>query len=310
MTFPSVIPVIRSLFQLIFDTSIIPSLWRKAIIYPILKDPSSDRRIPMNYRGISLLSCISKLYSAFINNRLKTYLEENELLSDEQKGFRAGRSCEDHVFTLNSLIRNNESIFATFIDLKKAFDFVDRDMLLCKLLLYKVDGKIYQSIKSIYANTTACVTLNGKSTNWFDCKSGVKQGDNCSPTLFSIFIDDLVRELNDLGLGINVGEVKVSLLLYADDIVVVAYNEQDMQVLLDKLHEWCKRWRVLINREKTKAMHFRRGRRERSEFQFRIGDNILEYTDHYKYLGVIFTKKKKMISLKTQKIWLAVPVEL
>ena len=109
LKFPSVIPVIRSLFQLIFDTSIIPSLWRKAIIYPILKDPSSDRRIPMNYRGISLLSCISKLYSAFINNRLKTYLEENELLSDEQNGFRAGRSCEDHVFTLTRWVALTES---------------------------------------------------------------------------------------------------------------------------------------------------------------------------------------------------------
>ena len=114
-------------------------------------------------------------------------------------------------------------------------------MLLYKLLLYKIDGKMYESIKSIYANTSACVTINGKSTSWFSCKSSVKQGDNCSPTLFSIFIDDLVREINDLGLGINVGEDKVSLLLYTDDIVMVAYNERDMQLLLDKLHDWCKR---------------------------------------------------------------------
>ena len=291
LKFPTVIPVLCSLFQLIFDTSIIPSLWRKAIIFPILKDPSSDRRIPMNYRGISLLSCISKLYSAFINNRLTKYLEDNELLSDEQNGFRSGRSCEDHVFTLNSIIRNNSTLFATFIDLKKAFDFVDRDMLLYKLLLYKIDGKMYESIKSIYTNTSACVTLNGKSTSWFSCKSGVKQGDNCSPTLFSIFIDDLVREINGLGLGINVGDDKVSLLLYADDIVMVAYNERDMQILLDKLHDWCKRWKVLINTEKSKTMHFRSGRRKRSEFQFRIGDNVLEYTEKYKYLGVIFTEK-------------------
>ena len=141
LKFPSVIPVLRSLFQLIFDTSIIPSLWGKAIIYPILKDPSSDRRIPMNYRGISLLSCISKLYSALINNRLNKYLEENELLSNEQNGFRSSRSCEDHVFTLNSIIGNNPTVFATFIDLKKAFDFIDRDMLLYKLLLNNIDGK-------------------------------------------------------------------------------------------------------------------------------------------------------------------------
>ena len=291
LKFPSVFPVLRSLFQLIFDTSIIPSVWRKAIIYPILKDPSSDRRIPMNYRGISLLSCISKLYSALINNRLTTYLEENDLLSDEQNGFRSGRSCEDHVFTLNSIIRNNSTVFATFIDLKKAFDFIDRDMLLYKLLLNKIDGKIYESIKSIYANTTACVRINGKTSNWFSCKSGVKQGDNCSPTLFSIFVDDLVKEINELGLGINVGDETLSMLLYADDIVMVARNEQEMQILLDKLHDWCRRWRVLINTDKSKVMHFRTGRRERTEFQFKIGSNILELTEKYKYLGVIFTEK-------------------
>ena len=73
----------------------------------------------MNYRGISLLSCISKLYSTFINGRISKFLEHNDLLSDEQNGFRANRSCEDHVFTLNSIIKYNTSVYVTFIDLKK-----------------------------------------------------------------------------------------------------------------------------------------------------------------------------------------------
>ncbi|VDI30743.1 Hypothetical predicted protein [Mytilus galloprovincialis] len=130
LKFPNVFQVIRSLFQVMFDTSCVPSIWGKAVIFPILKNPSSDHRIPLNYRGISLLSCISKLYSAFINNRLSTYLDENEVLADEQNGLRRHRSCEDHVFSLSSVIRNNANVIATFVDLKKAFDFVDRDMLL------------------------------------------------------------------------------------------------------------------------------------------------------------------------------------
>ena len=79
---PPVIAVLQQLFQLVFDTSIIPSIWRKAIIYPIFKDPQSDKRIPMNYRGISLLSCVSKLYTAFLNKRstlkLKIFLQMNK----------------------------------------------------------------------------------------------------------------------------------------------------------------------------------------------------------------------------------------
>ena len=68
--------------------------------------------------------------------------------------------------------------------MKKAFDFIVREMLLSKLLLYNIDGKLCNSIKSIYASTSGYVRVNQKTTNWFSCKSGVKQGDNCSPTLF------------------------------------------------------------------------------------------------------------------------------
>lgn len=121
LKFPPVIAVLQQLFQLVFDTSIIPSSWRKSIICPILKDCSSDKRLPMNYRGISLLSCVSKLYSSFMNKRLTKFLEQNDILADEQNGFRRNRSCEDHVFTLNSIVRNNDNVFTAYIDLRKCF---------------------------------------------------------------------------------------------------------------------------------------------------------------------------------------------
>lgn len=107
--------------------------------------------------------------------------------------------CEYHVFTLNSVIRNNPNVIASFIDLKKAFDFADRDMLLYKLLLNNIDGKLNNSIKSICVQTTASIRINNKMTDWFLFKSGVKQGVNLSPTLFSIFIDDFVDEIYELG---------------------------------------------------------------------------------------------------------------
>ena len=110
-------------------------------------------------------------------------------------------------------------------------------MLLSKLLLHKIDGKMYDSFKSLYVNMSACLRINDKMTSWFNCNAGVKQGDNCAPTLFSIFFDDIVKEINALGLGISAGDAKLLILLYADDIVLVAYNEQDMQTLLDKVHD-------------------------------------------------------------------------
>ena len=88
--------------------------------------------------------------------------------------------------------------------------------------------------------TTASIRINSSLTDWLDCRAGDRQGDNCSPTLFSIFIDDLVREINNLNLGIDIGSRRISILLYADNIAMLANNETDKQVLLNQLHNWCK----------------------------------------------------------------------
>ena len=112
-----------------------------------------------------------------------------------------------------------------------------------------------------------------------------------SPTLFSVFVNDLISEINAMHLGVNLGNENISLLLYADDIALVAENEVNLQALLDKLHDWCKKWRVLINTDKSKCVHFRRSKQRRSNFEFKIGSNSLETVDRYKYLGVIFHDK-------------------
>ena len=176
------ISVLHQLFQLCFDSGKIPDVWRRAIISPIPKDTTKDNRIPLNYRGISLQSSVAKLYSALLNSRLLCYLEDNNILVDEQNGFRRNRSCQDHIFVLSSILRNRLvnglSTFVTFIDLKKAFDYVNRDSLMYKLLVNGVDGKMYNSIKAMYHNTNACVKINSLYTDWFETNIGVRQGDN------------------------------------------------------------------------------------------------------------------------------------
>ena len=93
------------------------------------------------------------------------------------------------------------------------------------------------------------------------------------------------------GLEINVGDTNVSILLYADDIALISLTEQDTQRLLNTSHDWCQRWKVLINTEKSKVVHFRKGRRRRTEFVIKVGNSVLELTEKYKYLGVIFMEK-------------------
>ncbi len=282
------------LYQNFLNNCILPSVWLKSIITPVPKSASKDPYVPLNYRGISLLSCVSKLFSSIINQRIQNYMENNNLFVDEQNGFRRNRSCQDHVFTLNSIIRNQllqgKSTYCCFIDMQKAFDWVNRDLLFYKLLLNNIDGNVYKCIKALYNNPTGCVRLNDYSTDWFDIDSGVRQGDSLSPTLFGIFINDLAQDVNQLGLGIEVDGQNISILLYADDIVVFAKSEEELQRILDCISNWCSKWRLRINEGKSNIVHFRNRRKQRTSNNFQLCGKELNIVDKYKYLGIIMNE--------------------
>ena len=234
---------------------------------------------------------MAKVYSSILNARLQKYLGENDILEDEQNGFRAGRSCMDHIFTLVTILRNRKSLgkstFVSFIDFKKAFDSVNRTLLLFKLSKVGVVGNIYHAISALYKDPKSRVILNDISTDWFSCPIGVKQGDTLSPTLFAIYINDLAEEIKESGIGIDVDEgLVVSVLLYADDIVLLADSEDDLQSLLNIVHSWCTRWRLEVNLLKTNIMHARKKQTPRALFEFKLGDGRVDYCATYKYLGV------------------------
>ncbi len=302
----SVIGALHALFQLCFDSSRIPTVWTQSIISPIPKNRTSDPRVPLNYRGISLLSCIYKLYSAILNTRLMKHFDENNTLHDEQNGFRGGRSCQDHIFTLTSLIKNRlnekKSTFACYVDFRKAFDLLDRDMMLYRFLDYGVDGKFYEAIKGIYNKAFCSVKLNGVFTDYFESTQGTKQGDNLSPNCFSMYINPLLAELKSSGIGVHVENMVLSVLAYADDLVLLAETENDLQCLITILQRWCYKWRLSINTDKTKVMHFRNKNTPVTKFAFMVKNLPLECVSDYKYLGIIldenmtFEKTAEMLS--------------
>ena len=195
-------------------------------------------------------------------------------------------------FFLASILQTNahkkSGTFTTFIDFKKAFDLIDREALFYKLLQNGTDGKMYWSVKSMYSGTISNVKVSKLHTDWFSINSGVRQGDTLSPTLFSLFINDLAKEIKAAGYGISVGNDKAPILLYADDIALLSESEDDMQNMLDIVYEWCRKWRLEVNCSKTKVMHFRKKNLCRSQYVFYLGETPLNYDDHYKYLGVIF----------------------
>ncbi len=289
-----VIECLHSFFQLCFDSGKIPTVWTQSVISPIPKNRSNDPRVPLNYRGISLISCVYKLYSAILNNRLATYFETNKILHDEQNGFRSKRSCLDHIFTLTSIVNyklnEDSNVFACFVDFRKAFDLIDRNMLLYRFLEQGIDGKMYEAIKGIYHRAVCAVRINGTVTDWFETSQGTKQGDNLSPNCFSLYLNPLLSELKLSGVGVRVGENLISVLAYADDLVLMAENAKDLQYLIDILQAWCYKWRLSVNVNKTKVVHFRQKNKDLSKFVFSINEMPLEYVSNYKYLGIMLNE--------------------
>ena len=232
-----------------------------------MKDP----HVPINYRGISLLSCVGKMYSSLLSKRILSYCELCNILVDEQNGFRKNRSCNDHIFSLSSIIRNRlnngKPTFAAFLDMEKALDKVDRNLLLLRLLQYGIDDKMYYSIRNMYVDNIARVKVNNLFTDWFNVSSGVRQGDNLSPVLFNLYIIELAIELKKMNYGVDIGGKKVCLLLYADDIVIIA----DLQIQLDFINQWCKKWRLNITHNKSNVIHFGKRKDRQSNFVFLFG---------------------------------------
>ncbi len=180
------------------------------------------------------------------------------------------------------------STYVAFIDMEKAFDRVNRNLLFYKLLSMGIRGKIFKCLKCMYDGCKAGVNVNGYVTDWFETEYGVKQGDCLSPSLFSLYINDLVSDLNINAVGIENNEFSIKCLLYADDIALIGNSVNDLQCMLNTMYEWCKKWQMKVNPGKSKIIHFRTNRIQKTEFSFKYGDVSLDVVDRYKYLGIVF----------------------
>ena len=141
-------------------------------------------------------------------------------------------------------------------------------------------------LQILYTKTNAQVKINEYLTGIFETTTGVRQGD-MSPVLFNIFINDLIKEINQLNQEVKIGAKDISILAYADDIVLTAAEPENLQNMLDSFNNWCKKFSLHINVEKLQILHFRNKKSARTGFQFNIENLLLEKVYKYKYLGVV-----------------------
>lgn len=187
------------LFNKCLELGFVPTAWMCSFIKPIPKT-GGNLLDPSDYRGISLQSVVTKVLCSAMNTRLCEYLEHHNLLAEEQNGFRKGRSCQDHLFSLYSIVQNRklmgQDTHTVFIDFRKAFDSINRDLLWKKLeFQFGLSGKFLRLIRALYEEVVCSVKINDHNTEWFSIESGVKQGCILSPILFSMFINDLALEI-------------------------------------------------------------------------------------------------------------------
>ena len=285
-------PYLHKLFNVIISTGTYPGLWGEGFIVPIFK--KGDIENVENYRGITLLSVVGKLFTSILNNRLNDWAENYNVYIEAQAGFRKGMGTTDNIFILHGLIshciNNNEKLFAAFVDFQKAFDYIVRDILWFKLVEIGVRGKMLNVIKSIYSNLKSRVKFDNRVSSDFTCCLGVRQGECLSPILFSMYLNDIEREYILKGAeGVDIGMLKLFLLLYADDIILFANDEENLQLSLNILENYCKRWKLKVNTQKTKVMVFRKGGRLRDNISFYYDGAELEIVHKFVYLGVTFT---------------------
>ena len=202
----------HTIFNNIFKLGYFPESWSEGLVIPLHKKGSLND--VNNYRGITLLSCIGKLFSRIINNRLYDWAENYYVFIETQAGFRKGMSTADNAFILHGLVSHmlnqDKKLFCTFIDFTKAFDYVVRENLWFKLIKLDLRGNILDIIRSMYNSVKSKIRYENQPSNEFSRMLGVRQGECLSSFLFSMFLNDLEEEFITHGIeGIDIGLVKL-----------------------------------------------------------------------------------------------------
>ena len=271
---------ISILWRKSLDTGEIPDLLKLQTIIPLYKKGS--KALPENYRPVSLTSHLIKLFERVLRKKLIKFIEDNELLSENQHAFRAGRSCLSQLIQhieniLQALEENN--IDVVYLDFAKAFDKVDHKILMKKVKQFGIKGKLYNWLESFITNRYQQVMVDGKLSRKEQVISGVPQGTVLGPLMFLLYINDLESEMQHSVLRV-----------FADDskIVKEIRNEEDHNKLQQDLNisvKWAEENNMELNQKKFQLMQY--GKDESLKQPYKTGeDNILQKESDIKDLGV------------------------
>ncbi|CAF0861672.1 unnamed protein product, partial [Brachionus calyciflorus] len=286
-------PKLKSMIAYLFNYSIlscsIPKDWKTAIVTPLYKNKGSNDDVS-NYRGISVLPPIAKLFEKLLHKQIISYLNDFNVLTGDQHGFRSNHSCESALHEILSeinKIRSKRLIgLLLFIDFKKAFYTVDAQILLLKLKKYGFSDTAINLIRNYFDNRVQVVKIDDFKSEPLDIRLGVPQGSVLGPLFFLLFINDLSKYLDN-----------ITVKLFADDTTIIncADNIEDLlshfSLAIKKLILWCDLNRIDINWDKTKVMFVTNKKNVNIPEKLKIEGSEIEVVDNFKLLGITIDNK-------------------
>ena len=283
---PSISSMLSKTINLCFQTGTFPNCLKISNIIPIHKKDS--KLIIENYRPISLLSNISKIFEKTIHKRLYNFIEDSNCLYNLQFGFRTNHNTNHALIQLTEEIRtaidNGQYASGIFVDLQKAFDTVEHNILLNKLNHYGIRGIVNNLFKSYLTNRYQYVTINGVKSKQTIIVHGVPQGSVLGPLLFLIYINDLHQAI-----------LHSKVFHFADDTSLINKNSSLKKLNkqtnwdLNHLCIWLQANKISLNTKKTEIILFRSKQKQniKKHLNFRLSGQKLNLTSKVKYLGVI-----------------------
>ena len=283
----SMISMIAVLFNKIKASGSLPQGWNRGRITLVHK--YGLRELLGNYRPITVIISLSGLYSKVLNERLTKVVEEHNLLGEVQNGFRKERAGADNSFILDSILwkakAQRSKVHLAFLDISKAYDSVNREVLWKKLSSMGFGGRFLASLKSLYTNDCIDCMVNGRLTRPIFLRRGLRQGCSLSPMLFALYISEVGLDITSSGLGVRLGNVVVSGLLFADDVVLITQTGDSLKNLLDRVKTGFDKLKLSISLDKSQIV-------SPEDIEWKLVDNdsntekSLKQVALYKYLGI------------------------
>ena len=269
--------------------------WTTSVVTPLHKKGSVYD--PNNYRAIAVASNLGKTFASILLHRLISFREFFSPDTVNQLDFCKNTQTSDHTFVLSTCIekyvtKGRKRVYSCFVDYAKAFDSVCREALLYKLWKMGVQGQFFNCMEFMYKNSSAKVKLLNKLSESIDVIYGTEQGHPMSPELFKCFIHQLSLDINafDDAEVPTLNSERITHLLWADDLVLLALDKRSLQLMLNVLESYCLEWGLTVNVSKTAVLVFNpSGRLLKESFTFKLGDSVIPPAREYCYLGITFT---------------------